>query len=86
MEGRSHLPHNFLRSCLRDFGISIPIGAQRAIQTVRDALSNIDNPVPVLLHSSLLELLTEIAALGERCKHVDLELARLTEHDSVFER
>ena len=77
---------NFLRSCLREFGISIPIGAQRAIQTVRDALSNLDNPVPALLHSSLLELLTEIAALTERCKHIDRELARLTDQDPVVER
>ena len=31
---------NFLRGCLREFGISIPVGAQRAIQSVRDALSD----------------------------------------------
>ena len=28
---------NFLRGCLREFGIGIPAGAQRAIQAVRDA-------------------------------------------------
>ena len=27
---------NFLRGCLREFGVCIPVGAQRAIQSVRD--------------------------------------------------
>lgn len=77
---------NFLRSCLREFGVCIPIGAQRAIQAVRDALSNQDSPVPVLLHASLLELLAEITSLSERCKHIDRGLARLNEHDPVVQR
>jgi transposase len=77
---------NFLRSCLREFGISIPVGPQRAIQAVRDALSHQDCPVPVILHSSLLELPVEIDALSQRCKHIDRELARLNEHDPVVQR
>jgi transposase len=77
---------NFLRSCLREFGIGIPLGAQRAIEAVRDSLSHQDSPVPVILHSSLLELLVEIDALGQRCKHIDRELARLNEHDPVVQR
>lgn len=77
---------NFLRGSLREFGISIPVGAQRAIQAVRDTLASPGSPVPVLLHSSLLELLAEIDALAQRCKHIDRELARLNEHDPVIER
>lgn len=77
---------NFLRSCLREFGVSVPIGAQRAIQAVRDALSNPNCPIPSLLHSSLLELLAEIGSLEQRCKHIDRDLARLNEHDPVVER
>jgi transposase len=77
---------NFLRGCLREFGISIPVGVQSAIQAVRDALSRHDSPVPVILHSSLLELLAEIDALGQRCKHLDRELARLNEQDPVVQR
>ena len=46
---------NFLRGCLREFGVGVPVGALRAIQAVRDVLSNPNSPVPVLLHSSLLE-------------------------------
>jgi transposase len=77
---------NFLRGSLREFGVAIPVGAQRAIQAVRDTLASPHNPVPALLHSSLLELLAEIDALAQRCKHIDRELARLNEHDPVIER
>lgn len=77
---------NFLRGCLREFGVSVALGARRAIQSVRDVLANCDIPVPTLLHASLLELLAEIESLEQRCKHIDRELARLTEHDPVVER
>jgi transposase len=77
---------NFLRGCLREFGLSIPVGAQRAIQSVRDALSHDNGALPALLHSSLFELLAEIDSLAERCKHIDRELARLTQHDPVVQR
>jgi transposase len=77
---------NFLRGCLREFGVSIPLGAKRAIQSVRDALANLDTPVPPLLHFSLLELLAEIDALEQRCQQIDRELARLNEQDPVVER
>src|SRR5688572_140086 len=77
---------NFLRGCLREFGLCIPVGAQRAIQSVRDVLSNEHSPVPALLHHSLLELLAEIDSLEQRCKHIERELARLNEHDPIVER
>lgn len=77
---------NFLRGCLREFGIGVPVGAHRAIQAVREALSDPATAVPALLHSSLLELLTEIDSLETRCKHIDQQLARLNEHDPVIER
>jgi transposase len=77
---------NFLRGCLREFGICIPAGAQRAIQAVRDALSAQYPAVPPLLHSSLLELLAEIDSLEQRCRHIDRELARLNQHDPIVER
>lgn len=77
---------NFLRGCLREFGLSIPVGALRAIQAVRDVLANQHTAVPVLLHSSLLELLAEIDSLEQRCRHIDRELARLNELDPVVKR
>ena len=77
---------NFLRGCLREFGVSIPVGALRAIRSIRDVLSDQGSPVPTLLHSSLIELLAEIDSLEQRCKQIDRQLARLSEHDPVVER
>jgi transposase len=77
---------NFLRGCLREFGIGIPAGAQRAVQAVRDALCDPAAAVPVLLHSSLLDLLAEIDSLAQRCQHIDKQLARLTADDPVVGR
>ncbi len=77
---------NFLRACLREFGVCVPLGAQRAIQAVREALSNQATAVPAVLHSILLELLAEIDLLEQRCKHIERELKRLNENDSVVER
>jgi transposase len=77
---------NFLRGCLREFGVCIPVGAKRAIQSVRDVLSSQQGPVPSLLHASLFELLAEIDSLEQRCKHIDRELARLYDHDPVVQR
>jgi len=77
---------NYLRASLREFGVSIAVGAQRAIQAVREALANPNSPVPVLLHSSLIELLAEIDSLEQRCKHIERELSRLNEHDPVVQR
>ena len=77
---------NFLRGCLREFGVGIPVGAKRAIQAVRDSLCSGDSVVPALLHESLLELLAEIDALAQRCQQIDRELVRLNEHDPIVER
>ena len=77
---------NFLRGCLREFGVSVPLGPMRAIGAVRDALADVASPVPTLLHSSLLELLNEIHSLEQRCKQLDRELKRLHEHDPAIER
>lgn len=77
---------NFLRGCLREFGVSIPAGSKRAIQAVRTTLTCPDSPVPALLHSSLLELLAEIDSFEQRCQHIDREIARLHAEDPVVER
>jgi len=77
---------NFMRGCLREFGIGIPLGPKRAIEAVRVALADPSGSVPSLLHTSLLELLQEIEALEQRCQHLDRELKRFHLHDPVIER
>jgi transposase len=77
---------NFLRGCLREFGVSIPLGPKRAIEAVRATIADPSSPVPSLLHSSLLDLLEEIGALEQRCQHLEREFKRLHRHDPVIER
>lgn len=77
---------NFLRGCLREFGVVVPVGAARAIEAVRAALSSPSCEIPQLLHSSLLDLLTEIDSLEQRCHDIDGQLARLNAEDPVVER
>lgn len=77
---------NFLRGSLREFGIAIPVGTARAIESVRIALASPTCVVPALLHASLLELLDEIESLQLRCQNIDRELARLNAADPVVQR
>jgi transposase len=77
---------NFLRGCLREFGVSIPLGPRRAIEAVRAAVADPSGSVPSLLHASFLELLLEIETLEQRCQHVERELKRLHAQDPIIER
>ena len=77
---------NFLRGCLRELGVSISLGPKRAIETVRASLADPAGPVPSLLHACIFELLEEIEALEQRCRHLDRELKRLHLNDPVIER
>jgi transposase len=77
---------SFLRGCLREFGIGIPLGPKRAVEAVRAALANPSSPVPSVLHARLIELLEEIRALEQRCQQIDRDLARLHCQDPVVER
>lgn len=75
---------NFLRGVLREHGITVPLGVERALEVVRRELAG--SNLPPLLHASLLAVLQEIASLQQRCADVERELARLAEHDAVVER
>ena len=77
---------NFLRGALREFGVIVPVGAARAVESVRNVLSDGSSPVPILLHASFLDLLSEIATLEQQCRGVERELARLNEQDLVVQR
>lgn len=77
---------NFLRGALREFGVSVPLGATRAIGSVRNVIADPASAVPTLLHASFLKLLDEIATLELRCKDIERELARFNEADPVVQR
>jgi transposase len=74
---------NFLRGCLRELGVAIPIGARRGICAVRRALAAPESALPAPLARCLAATLTEIAALEARIAELERELAGLTRDDPV---
>jgi transposase len=74
---------NWLRGALREFGISVPLGAQRGIRAVREALAAPSEPVPAALRPLIEATLAEIAALAARSTDIERQLAALTGDDAV---
>ncbi len=73
---------NWLRGALREFGVSIPVGARRGLCAVREALAA-ESAVPALLVPAIADTLAEIARLEQQCGTIERELARLTREDAV---
>lgn len=70
---------NGLRSCLREIGFFIPLGAKSVEPRVRAILAEEDIPVPLAhLYNGLLE---EIADLASKIKQAEGSLKALTQHD-----
>lgn len=73
---------NWLRGALREFGICIPLGAQRGIRAVREALTAAES-VPAMLRPLIEATLTEIAALAARSADIERQLVALTRDDAI---
>ena len=69
---------NQVRGHLREFGVSIPLGARHLVPRARAALD--DGLVPDFLRRPLLAILEEIQQLGEKAESIRTELARLAQH------
>jgi len=69
---------NTLRGVLREFGVSIPLGANAAKAQIGTALAEPDNGIPDGLRSTLAEMLGEIRALEEKIDNTERELTVLT--------
>jgi transposase len=54
---------NLLRGSLREFGIVVPVGIERGVCAVREALEIADNGLPDALRPFLFEILQELATL-----------------------
>jgi len=75
---------NYLRGCLREFGINFPLGAVRGLLAVREALRTGDNGFPDALRPWVLETLEEIAGLERRIKAVEDQLEDVLREDVVM--
>jgi transposase len=72
---------NLLRGVLREFGIAIPLGASKVKPTVRDALEDGENAVPMALRETLADVLDQIAALDAMMAQIEQRLAAFAKHD-----
>jgi len=75
---------NFLRAALREFGVSVPVGARRGISAVRQALGAPEGAVPAVLRPLIEETLAEITTLEERSERIEHE--RLTRADPTVQQ
>jgi transposase len=69
---------NRLRGVLREFGLSIPLGANVAKTQIGAAIAEPDNGIPDGLRSTLAAMLREIHALEEQIGGTERELTVLT--------
>lgn len=74
---------NLLRGMLREFGIFIPVGIERGVRAMREALEIADNGLPDALRPWVLETLQEIAALKVRIQQIERQLRELTAEDPI---
>ena len=72
---------NVLRGVLREFGITIPLGAAKVKPAVRDALEDGDNALPIPLRDTLSGLLDQIDLLAKRMVDIEKHFDAFARHD-----
>ena len=70
---------NTLRGLLREFGITIPVGARQVVPRVAALIEDAEAPVPMSLRATLAELCDEIRTLTGRLRALDHQLAAVAE-------
>jgi transposase len=68
---------NAVRGILREFGVTIPRGAQRVVRAVHALLDDPGSPVPPGLYPALTDACEEIRQLEERIEETERQLERL---------
>ena len=70
---------NALRGFLREFGITIPLGARFVLPQVHQILAESDSPLPAALRPALADTCAEIAELEARVRSLERQLTVLSE-------
>ena len=73
---------NTLRGLLREFGVTIPVGARHVVPQVRALVEDAEASVPMALRPSLDVLCDEIRTLEQRIHGLERELAALAQQVS----
>jgi transposase len=74
---------NLLRGALREFGIVVPVGIERGLRAVRDALQSSEKGFPDALRPVILEVLQEITGLEQRMGELERALRALSREDPI---
>lgn len=75
---------NTLRGLMREFGLTIPLGARNALKQMPSTIE--DEAVPPLLQPMLQSVLAEIRELEQRIEDVETQLGRMTAEHSAVQR
>jgi transposase len=68
---------NTVRGLLREFGITIPVGARHVVPRVAALLAAPETSLPTSLHPALQSAVDEIRALEQRLRDVERQIAAL---------
>lgn len=77
---------NLMRAILREFGVSLAVGARTALRRIPALLDDATLALPSLACSTLAMLLEEVRALEARVAQVDRELARIAREHPMARR
>jgi transposase len=77
---------NLLRGMLREYGIDVPVGINRGLATVREALEIADNGIADAVRPYIEEVLQEIQQLREGMKRIERSLLEASKEDEVVQR
>lgn len=77
---------NTARGLLREFGILIPMGAERVRPTVLAALEDGDNDLPMALRHALATVLEQIEACEQAMAGIEADLRQFNQRDTRAQR
>lgn len=86
LKGERTATLNLLRGILREFGVVVPLGAAKVPASVRDALEDGDNELPMALRHSLGEQLQRLAQLHIDMGGIEQRLEEFAAHDVAVQR
>lgn len=77
---------NAIRGFLREFGLTIPIGARLVVPKLWEVLEDAEAPIPDTLRPALAEAGREIRQLEERIQDIERQLHTLAQDSPVTQR
>ncbi len=77
---------NTIRGLLREFGVSIPVGARKVVPALRILVEDADSELPDALRSCLVDAADEIRGMETRIRSVEKQIEALAQQTPVVAR